>query len=95
MTDKGPITFITDLSNKRNRWRGLAFAWRAAAIAAIRPCSTCGAPSLYRHASDDLYWCQAHFDELPKDVSASATKLPWHSSLQRALELEVELEQNL
>jgi len=95
MSDKGPITFITDLSNKRNRWKGLAFAWRSAAISAIKPCSECGSPSLWRHPEDEVFWCPDHFDELSSEQSATAVRMPWHSALERALELERELEQDL
>ncbi len=92
MSDKGPITFITDLSQKRNRWKGLAFAWRSVAISAIRPCSVCGAPAAWQGPEPDVLWCQAHWEGAPSDAAGKATKLPWHSALQRAIDLETQLE---
>ena len=43
---RGPITLITDLSKKSNRWKALAFAWRSTAVSGIDACSVCGAPAL-------------------------------------------------
>jgi hypothetical protein len=88
---RGPITLITDLSQKRNRWKALAFAWRSAAVSAIDACSVCGTPGLWRHEANDLFWCQRHYEEVTEPEREAATKLPWFAALVRALELEEEL----
>jgi hypothetical protein len=94
MNDKGPMTFITDLSNKRNRWKGLAFAWRAVAVSAIRPCSECGLPSIWHVPEKDLYLCALHWEESASDIRNDAVKLPWNSALTKALQIEAEMEED-
>jgi hypothetical protein len=89
---KGPITLITDLSERSNRWKALAFAWRSAAISSMRPCTACGSPSLWVIPETGVYWCQIHRDSAPQTVAAKAQKVSWFSGLQRALELEDQLE---
>ena len=42
-----------------------------------------------------MFWCPDHYDELPSEMSATAVRMPWHSALERALELERELERDL
>ncbi len=95
MTDgKGPITLIKDLSQKRNRWKALAFAWRSAAISSMRPCSVCGSPALWHLAATDTYWCDLHREDAGVPDADDATKVSWFAGLRRALELERELEQH-
>lgn len=92
---KGPITLITDLSEKRNRWKALAFAWRSAAVSAVHGCSVCGSPSLWHHEGSGAYWCGPHHAAAPATETEGAVKLPWYQSLARALELEEELARDL
>ena len=88
---RGPITVITDLSQKRNRWKALAFAWRSTAVSAIHACSVCGTPALWRHEAQNVHWCQHHKEDAPDAEADLAVKLPWFAALARALELEEEL----
>lgn len=94
-SDKGPITLITDLSERSNRWKALAFAWRSAAIASMHPCSACGSPALWYRADTGEHWCQIHHDAAKPAEADKAKKVKWFSGLQRALELEGQLEQGL
>ena len=89
---KGPITLITDLSERSNRWKALAFAWRSAAISSIKPCSACGAPAFWVVPETGVHWCHAHKESAPPGVAAQARKVSWFNGLQRALELESQLE---
>lgn len=88
---KGPITLITDLSEKRNRWKALAFAWRSAAISSIPGCSDCGSPALWHQPDSGRYWCGVHYDNAPTADTAGAKKTGWHAGLARALELEEQI----
>jgi hypothetical protein len=92
---KGPITLITDLSQKRNRWKALAFAWRSAAVSAIKGCTVCGSPALWKNPAGDTHWCLRHHEDASADERESALKLPWFQGLARALELEEELAEDL
>lgn len=84
---KGPITVITSLSEEKNRWKALAFAWKAAAIQAAPPCRECGTPALWYEAGLERYWCATH----RPDEAGRAQKVPWHKSLQHAIDLEQEV----
>ncbi len=81
---KGPITVITSLSEERNRWKAMAFAWKSVASQAMTPCSECGTPALWRSLAADTYWCEVHRDLCTDGVE----KAPWYEELKQALRLE-------
>ena len=89
---KGPITLITDLSERSNRWKALALTWRSVAISAMRPCSVCGDAALWFIPETGVYWCDSHKENAPTSVAAKATKVPWFNNMRHALELEKLLE---
>ena len=62
-------------------------------LASIGPGLRCR--GVRRHPEDEVFWCPDHYAELPSEESATAVRMPWHSALERALELERELEQDL
>ena len=98
MSDRrGPITLITSISDQRNRWKDLAYAWKAVALQAVHACSRCGSPALWRDSQRAVFWCEEHWKSHPPEetegvgVASGAERAPWYVTLLKALDLEDEL----
>ncbi len=87
--DRGPITLITSISDQRNRWKALAYAWKTVALQAVASCSQCGAPALWRHR--ETFWCEEHWKSAPPNAEAAAQKVDWYIGLIKAMDLEDQL----
>ncbi len=92
MSDRrGPITLITSISDQRNRWKDIAYAWKAVALQAVDACSDCGAPALRRDSQRAVFWCEDHWKSHPPEETEGVGKVPWYVALLKALDLEDEL----
>jgi hypothetical protein len=89
--DRGPITLITSISDQRNRWKALAYAWKNVALQAVDACSQCGAPALWRDEAKQTFWCEDHWKTAPRHEADSAEKAPWYVGLIKAMDLEDQL----
>ena len=89
--DRGPITLITSISDQRNRWKAMSYAWKSVALQAVDSCSQCGAPALWEDATRETFWCEEHWKSaLPGEVEG-AEKAPWYVALIKAMDLEDQL----
>ena len=88
---RGPITLITSISDQRNRWKDLAYAWKRVALQSTDAWSECGAPALWRNVERSVFWCEAHWKSADSEQTLRADKVPWHAGLLQALDLEDEL----
>ncbi|MDH5643900.1 MAG: hypothetical protein OEY63_06835 [Gemmatimonadota bacterium] len=89
MTDpKGPITLITSLSDERNKWKSMTYAWKAVALQAVPPCVDCGGPSVWGSKKGQGTWCEVHGRELAATDNPTVEKLPWYITMLQALDLE-------
>lgn len=88
MRDSGPITLITSISDQRNRWKALAYAWKNVAMQAVNSCSQCGTPALWHDAEQQVFWCEDHWKSAPPDQAEGAQKAPWYVGLLKAMDLE-------
>ena len=90
---RGPITLITRISDQRNRWKDLAYLWKAVALQAGDACSHCGAPALWRDSQRGVFWCEQHWKshEPEETERVGVEKVPWYVALLKALDLEDEL----
>ncbi len=88
---QGPITLITSISDQRNRWKALAYAWKNVALQAVDSCSQCGAPALWQHPAKEEFWCEEHRKAAPRAEADIAQKVPWYVALLRAMDLEDQL----
>lgn len=88
---RGPITLITSISDQRNRWRDLAYAWKRVALRSADACSECGSPALWRDVERSVFWCEAHWKSADSEHTSRAEKVPWHAGLLQAMDLEDEL----
>jgi len=89
--DRGPITLITSISDQRNRWKALAYAWKSVALQAVDSCSQCGAPALWQDADGSTFWCEEHWKSVPRSEADTAAKTPWYVGLIKAMDLEDQL----
>ena len=89
--DRGPITLITSISDQRNRWKALAYAWKDIALQAANSCTQCGAPALWRTPDQTSGWCEAHWKSVPQDQADAAEKVPSYVGLLKAMDLEDEM----
>jgi hypothetical protein len=89
--DRGPITLITSMSDERNRWKALAYAWKGIALQAADSCGECGAPALWRNPDHRRGWCEVHWKDVPRDQADAAEKVPWYVGLLKAMDLEDEM----
>ena len=87
--DRGPITLITSISDQRNRWKALAYAWKSVALQAVDSCSQCGAPALWRDG--ETFWCEEHWKSARPSSEATAQKVDWYIGLIKAMDLEDQL----
>ena len=87
--DRGPITLITSISDQRNRWKALAYAWKTVALQAVDSCSQCGAPALWRDG--ETFWCEEHWKSARPSSGATAQKVDWYIALIKAMDLEDQL----
>ncbi len=88
---RGPITLVNSISDQRNRWKDLAYAWKGVALQAVRTCSECGEPALWRDSESTVYWCERHWKLAPPDAAEAAEKVAWYVALLRAFDLEDQL----
>ncbi len=92
MSDRrGPITLITSISDQRNRWKDIAYGWKAVALQAVDACSYCGAPAMRRDSQHEMFWCEEHWKSHPPEETEGVEKVPWYVALLKALDLEDEL----
>ncbi len=89
--NQGPITLITSISDQRNRWKALAYAWKNVALQAVDSCSQCGAPALWRDSAKEKSWCEEHWKAVPRAEADAAQKVPWYVGLIKAMDLEDQL----
>lgn len=89
--DRGPITLINSISDQRNRWKALAYAWKTVALQAVDSCSHCGAPALWTAADGDTRWCEEHWKTAQPALAEAAERVPWYLGLIKALDLEDEI----
>ena len=87
--DRGPITLITSISDQRNRWKALAYAWKSVALQSVDSCSQCGAPALWQDG--DTFWCEEHWKSAPPNAETTAQKVGWYIGLIKAMDLEDQL----
>ncbi len=88
---QGPITLITSISDQRNRWKALAYAWKNVALQAVDSCSQCGAPALWQDPAEGKSWCEEHWKAIPRAEADAAQKVPWYVGLIKAMDLEDQL----
>ncbi len=89
--NRGPITLITSISDQRNRWKALAYAWRGVAMQAVDSCSQCGSPALWHDVQQETFFCEQHWKTAPQDLTEQAEKVPWYVALLKAMDLEDQL----
>ena len=87
--ERGPITLITSISDQRNRWKALAYAWKSVALGAVDSCSWCGGPALWQDG--ETFWCEEHWKSAGSSAQAAAQKVDWYISLIKALDLDDQL----
>jgi len=89
--NQGPITLITSISDQRNRWKALAYAWKNVALQAVDSCSQCGAPALWQDPAKGKFWCEEHWKAVPRAEADAAQKVSWYVGLIKAMDLEDQL----
>ncbi len=85
--ERGPITLITNISDQRNRWKVLAYAWKTVALEAVESCAECGGPALWGNPKTNRFWCEEHW-KMVASQEPDAEKLPWYVALLKAMDLE-------